>query len=78
MHSYTCIPSLLQSNEVGGSVHMEKEGLKRALHLLESNNVEVDYIVTDRHTQVQKYLREQNITQYYDVWHFEKGKNCTH
>ena len=53
---------------------MEKEGIKRALLHLQSNNVDVDYIVTDRHCQVQKYLREQNITQYYDVWHLEKGK----
>lgn len=52
---------------------MEKEGLKRALDHLERNNVKMDYIVTDRHTQVQKFLRERGITQYYDVWHLEKG-----
>ncbi len=57
--------------------HMEKEGLKRCLDLLESNGVEVDYIVTDRHPQIQKYLRERSITQFYDVWHFEKGDLLT-
>nr|XP_055062763.1 uncharacterized protein LOC129445807 [Misgurnus anguillicaudatus] len=64
---------LVQSNEVGGSYHMEKEGLKRSLDLLDSNGLTVDYIVTDRHPQIQKFLRERSITQYYDVWHFEKG-----
>ncbi|XP_026063533.1 uncharacterized protein LOC113046778 isoform X3 [Carassius auratus] len=64
---------LVQSNEVGGSYHMEKEGLKRCLDKLESNGLAVDYIVTDRHPQIQKYLRDCNITQFYDVWHFEKG-----
>ncbi|KAI7799173.1 uncharacterized protein LOC130567092 [Triplophysa rosa] len=63
---------LLQSIEVGGSAHMEKEGLSRGLELLESNQLHVDYIVTDRNTQVQNYLRERNVKQYYDVWHLEK------
>ncbi|XP_073804855.1 uncharacterized protein [Danio rerio] len=74
MQSNTIVDlQLVQSNEVGGSYHMEKEGLKRCLDLLENNGLEVDYIVTDRHTQIQKYLRERKITQFYDVWHFEKG-----
>ncbi|XP_039667161.1 uncharacterized protein LOC120565424 isoform X2 [Perca fluviatilis] len=64
---------LVQSNEVGGSYHMEKEGLKRCLDLLDSNGLVMDYIVTDRHPQIQKYLRERSITHFYDVWHFEKG-----
>lgn len=63
---------LVQSNEVGGSYYLEKEGLKRCLDLLERNSLAVDYIVTDRHPQIQKYLRERKITQFYDVWHFEK------
>ncbi|XP_052472998.1 uncharacterized protein LOC128029320 isoform X3 [Carassius gibelio] len=64
---------LVQSNEVGGSCHMEKEGLKRSLALLESRGINLDCIVTDRHPQVQKFLRERNITHYYDVWHMAKG-----
>jgi hypothetical protein len=68
------MPTHYQSNEVGGSYHMEKEGLKRCLDHLEANGFKADYIVTDRHPQIQKYLRERNITQFYDVWHFEKGK----
>ncbi|XP_016362898.1 uncharacterized protein LOC107704481 [Sinocyclocheilus anshuiensis] len=74
MHSNTIVDlQLVQSNEVGGSYHMEKEGLKRCLDLLESNGVEVDYIVTDRHPQIQKYFREHSITQFYNVWHFDEG-----
>lgn len=64
---------LVQSNEVGGSNNMEKEGLRRSLDLLSAHSVTFDSIVTDRHPQIQKYLREANITQYYDVWHVEKG-----
>ncbi|XP_041939471.1 uncharacterized protein LOC121700526 isoform X1 [Alosa sapidissima] len=64
---------LVQSNEVDGSYHMEKEGLKRCLDHLESYGLKVDYIVTDRHPQIQKFLRERSVTQFYDVWHFEKG-----
>lgn len=52
---------------------MEKEGLKRSLDLLRAHGVTFDSIVTDRHPQVQKFLREANITHYYDVWHIEKG-----
>ena len=50
-----------KSNEVGGSHNMEKEGLKRSLELLESKGVAVDYIVTDRHPQIQKFLRDRNL-----------------
>ncbi|KAJ4928945.1 hypothetical protein JOQ06_004567, partial [Pogonophryne albipinna] len=64
---------LVQSNEVGGRIHMEKEGLKRCLNVLESNCLPVEYIVTDRRPQIQKFLSERNITQFYDVWHFEKA-----
>lgn len=53
---------------------MEKEGLKRCLSVLESNCLPVEYIVTDRRPQIQTFLSERNITQFYDVWHFEKGR----
>ncbi|XP_034077579.1 uncharacterized protein LOC117549630 [Gymnodraco acuticeps] len=64
---------LVQSNEVGGSYHMELEGLKRSLELLKKCGVTLDCIVTDRHLQIQKFLRESSITQFFDVWHIEKG-----
>ena len=55
---------------------MEKEGLKRSLELLESKGVAVDYIVTDRHPQIQKFLRDRNVKHFYDVWHLAKGNTC--
>ena len=48
-----------QSNEVGDSVTMEKEGLKRSLSYLESSGVTIKAMVTDRHPQIQKFFREQ-------------------
>ncbi|KAK7929760.1 hypothetical protein WMY93_006445 [Mugilogobius chulae] len=66
---------LVQSNEVGNSVRMEKEGFERSLSLLKNQGVKIEAIVTDRHTGVQKYLREQekDITHYFDPWHMGKG-----
>lgn len=55
---------------------MEKEGLSRSLALLESRGVNFDCIVTDRHPQMQKFLRERTITHYYNVWHMAKGILC--
>lgn len=54
---------------------MEKEGLVRGLDFLEKSGLEVGVLVTDRHPQIQKYLREKkpNITHYYDVWHCAKS-----
>lgn len=52
---------------------MEKEGLKRSLDFLEAHGVKIDCIVTDRHAQIQKFLRDRKLTQFYDVWHLEKG-----
>lgn len=65
-----------QSNEVESSVRMEKEGLIRSLDFLEKSGVKVASLVTDRHTQVQKFIQEQkpNIDHFYDVWHLCKGE----
>lgn len=53
---------------------MELEGLKRSLEMLAAHGIELDYIVTDRHPQIQKYLKDNNIKQFYDIWHLEKGE----
>ncbi len=39
------------------------------------SGVTVNAIITDRHPQVQKYLREQKpeVRHFYDVWHVAKG-----
>lgn len=65
----------LQSNEVGGSCYMEKQGLKQALSNLNDCDVHVDILVTDRHAQIKKFIREehQEIKHYFDVWHIAKG-----
>ena len=66
---------LVQSNEVGGSFHMELEGLKRTIQLLWQNDLVPSVIISDRHVSIQKWIRENlpDTTHYYDVWHVAKG-----
>ena len=54
---------------------MEKEGLARGLAKLHEMGVEVENLVTDRHAQVAKWMREEHpdINHRYDVWHIAKG-----
>ena len=56
---------------------MEKEGLERVLNFLHHHELSVAVIVTDRHRQINKWLRETHpeIKHYYDVWHVAKGTN---
>lgn len=56
---------------------MEKEGLSRVLKFLEQEKLQVDVLVTDRHRQINKWLREQHpgIKHYFDVWHLAKGNS---
>ncbi|KAG1714000.1 hypothetical protein GQR58_001851 [Nymphon striatum] len=66
---------LVQSNEVANSGQMEKEGLIRAVSKLQDAELPIDVIVTDRHPQIQKWLRIslKDTTHYFDVWHVSKG-----
>lgn len=54
---------------------MEKRGLERAVDWFQNNDLEIGTIVTDRHLQIQKWIRENlpATTHYYDVWHVAKG-----
>ncbi|XP_077507375.1 uncharacterized protein LOC144117722 [Amblyomma americanum] len=54
---------------------MELEGLKQGLAFLESANIKVAVLVTDRHTQIKCFLRNNKaaITHEFDVWHMAKG-----
>ncbi|KAH7972492.1 hypothetical protein HPB52_012661 [Rhipicephalus sanguineus] len=63
-----------QSNEVGGSCHMELEGLKRGLNYLQGRRVKVSTLITDRHAQIRKYLanNHSDTDHRYDVWHVGK------
>ena len=52
------------------SSHTEKEGLHRALVLLAANSVQVSVLITDQHTQLNKFInnRHPEIKHRYDVW----------
>ena len=54
---------------------MEREGLHRVMDFLEKQSITIHCIVTDRHRQINKWLREThtNVKHYYDVWHVAKG-----
>ena len=66
---------------------MEKEGLSRALEHLSDKGMAIQVLVTDRHKQIAKWIRETHpeIKHYFDVWHVAKGMtimwtfygNCT-
>ena len=51
-------------------------GLIRALDFLNQHGLSVDVLVTVRHRQIAKFVRESHpeIKHYYDVWHLAKGK----
>lgn len=71
---------VLQSNEVQNSYGMELEGLKRCLAYLEEEEITVCSLVTDRHSQIKKYLKDTHpeINHMFDVWHVAKGMlTCT-
>ena len=72
MDAYT---TFLQSNEVKGSYHMEKEGLHRCMNFLKESKLKVDVLVTDRHKQINKWLKDihPTVKHYYDIWHIAKG-----
>lgn len=67
---------LSQSNEVSSTNHMEKEGLHRVLNFTKERGLNVGVLVTDRHQQITKMMREQHpdIKHYFDVWHVAKGE----
>ena len=69
--------SLHKSNEVGGSYHMEKEGLVRAVKSLREEKFRIDLLVTDRHYQIAKWVRENllDTDHRYDIWHMAKCKH---
>ena len=55
---------------------MEKEGLHRLMEFLKSEILIIDTIVTDRHFQVKKWLRDYyfEVKHFYDIWHVVKGR----
>ena len=55
---------------------MELEGLVRVVKKLQGFGLEIGTLITDRHTQITKWVREElpNTIHYYDVWHVAKSK----
>ena len=66
----------VQSNEVQGSYHMEKEGLVRSISFLRKKKFKIGTLVTDRHKQIAKWIRENlpSTDHRYDIWHLAKCK----
>ena len=54
---------------------MEKEGLVRGMQFLKEQTFSNVTLVTDRHTQIAKWMREKsfNTDHRYDIWHLAKG-----
>jgi solute carrier family 8 (sodium/calcium exchanger) len=59
---------------------MEKEGLQRGITKLEENGLCIDTIVTDRHCQIAKWIKDElpHIHHFYDAWHLAKGVKSFH
>lgn len=55
---------------------MEKEGLLRGLEFFEGNDLSIGLLVTDRHKEINAWLRNNKpeIQHRYDVWHVAKCK----
>ena len=48
---------------------------KGCMDFLKDNKLTIDVLVTDRHKQINKWLREKHpdIKHYFDTWHVAKG-----
>ena len=59
---------------MGGSYHMEKNGLTRCVEFLEGQGITISRLITDRHRGIAKWIREnmKGTKHYYDVWHVAK------
>ncbi|XP_046569471.1 uncharacterized protein LOC124277801 [Haliotis rubra] len=66
---------VVHSNEVKNSNAMEKEGFQRSVQLLQAEGLTLSTLITDRHPQIQKLVRETMpaVSHFYDVWHVAKG-----
>ena len=63
--------NVVQVSEVTSSNAMEKEGFSRCIEMLESNNVTISRIATDRHVSISSSMNKDHptINHQYDVWH---------
>jgi alkyl hydroperoxide reductase subunit AhpC len=56
---------------------MELEGLQRCKEKFCEYGVNISTLVTDRHVQVNKWIRSEwpSVTHYFDIWHVAKSLN---
>ena len=66
---------IVQCNQVKSSNHMELKGLQETLQLFEKFKVRTKSLVTDRHKQIAKWLKDHQpgIKHYFDCWHIAKS-----
>jgi hypothetical protein len=67
---------LFQRNETGSSQAMEYEGFQRCMEFLSNKELNMTTFVSDRHTSIQKHMREKlpKIIHYFDLWHIKKSE----
>lgn len=47
------------------------------MNFINQQDLTIDVMITDRHPQIQKYIREElpTVKRYNDVWHVAKGRH---
>ena len=67
--------TITQVTEAKNSKNMEKVGFIKGLKFLRTNDVTVDQITTDRHSQIRKHMggNEKDTIHQFDIWHFCKS-----
>ena len=71
----TAATTITQVTETKNSNNMEKVGFIKGIKFLRTNGVTVDQITKDRHSQIRKYMREneKDTIHQFDIWHFCKS-----
>ena len=67
--------SLVQVSDVGSSMAMEKERLRRCLDKLLTQGVTITSVATDSHTGVTSLMKKEYsfVDHQYNVWHVAKS-----
>ena len=65
-----------QRNQAGSSQGMEFLAFQQSMKYLQKQGVTLESLITDRHSSIAKYMREQfaKATHYFDLWHLRKSK----
>ena len=64
-----------QCTLAGNSNRMEKFASVKVLNRLKNENIKIEILTTDRHSQIRKHMQEEekNIGQQFNVWLFCKN-----